>query len=59
MTHAGRKHPGSVTPVGQGLILVDVIVGQSGPTAKVVVITDTVVVVITFLVRIGQVCCCC
>lgn len=54
MTQAGRKQPGSVTPVGQGVIMVDVMVGQSGP-AKVV-ITDTVVVVITFLVRIGQVC---
>lgn len=50
-----RRHSVVVKPEGQGLIVVNVTVGQSG-LAKVV-ITSTVVVVIAFLVRIGQVCC--
>lgn len=53
ITQAGRKQPGGVTPVGQGLILVDVTVGQSGPARVVIIVV--VVVVTTFLVRIGQV----
>lgn len=43
-----------VKPKGQGLIVVNVTVGQSG-LAKVVITSP--VVVIAFLVRIGQVCC--
>lgn len=44
-----------VRPEGQGLILVDVTVGQSGP-AKVVITDTVIIVVVAFLVRIGQVC---
>ena len=45
----------AVKPEGQGLIVVNVTVGQSGLAKVVITNTVVVVVVIAFLVRIGQV----